>query len=88
MAKFESDFLSEFSEFALIAELRRLARALGKDTLSRRNINQYGMVSATAGRERCRAPAADGAPLLSAKAEELDCRPRGGNLFAASAGTQ
>jgi hypothetical protein len=52
MAKFESDFLSEFSEFALIAELRRLARALGKDTLSRRNINQYGMVSATAGRER------------------------------------
>jgi len=45
MAKFEVDFLPEFSEHALIEELQRLARTLGKDTLSRRDIDQHGKMS-------------------------------------------
>jgi len=45
MAKFEIDFLPEFSKHALIEELQRLARALRKDTLSRRDIDQHGKMS-------------------------------------------
>jgi len=45
MAKFDIDFLPEFSEQTLIEELQRLARALGKDTLSRRDIDQHGKMS-------------------------------------------
>jgi hypothetical protein len=45
MAKFDIDFLPEFSEQTLIKELQRLARALGKDTLSRRDIDQHGKMS-------------------------------------------
>jgi|CXWL01.1.fsa_nt_gi hypothetical protein len=45
MAKFDIDFLPEFSEPTLIEELQRLARSLGKDTLSRRDIDQHGKMS-------------------------------------------
>ncbi len=45
MAKLEVDFLPEFSKGALIEELQRLARALGKDALSRLDIDQRGKVS-------------------------------------------
>jgi hypothetical protein len=45
IAKFEIDFLPEFSEQTLIEELQRLARALGKDTLSRHDIDQHGKMS-------------------------------------------
>lgn len=47
MARFEVDFLPEFSEQALIEEMQRVARALGKDTLSRRDIDQHGKMSST-----------------------------------------
>jgi hypothetical protein len=45
MTKFDIDFLPEFSEQTLIEELQRLARALGKDTLSRRDVDQHGKMS-------------------------------------------
>lgn len=45
MAKFKIDFLDDFSEQALIEELQRLARDLGSDTLSRRDIDQHGKMS-------------------------------------------
>ncbi len=38
MAKFDIDFLPEFSKQTLIEELQRLAATLGKDTLSRRDV--------------------------------------------------
>jgi len=45
MARFEVDFLPEFSEEALIEEMQRLARHFGKDTLPRRDIDQFGKMS-------------------------------------------
>jgi hypothetical protein len=45
MAKFDIDFLPEFSEQTLIEELQRIARKLGKDTLSRDDIDRYGKMS-------------------------------------------
>lgn len=45
MAKFEIDFLSNFSEQTLIEELQRIARELGQDTLSRGDIDQSGRMS-------------------------------------------
>ncbi len=45
MAKFDIDFLPEYSEPTLTEELQRLARVLGKDTLSRRDIDQDGKMS-------------------------------------------
>lgn len=47
MAKFDIDFLSEFSEQTLITELQRVADLLGKDTLSRRDIDQHGKMSSS-----------------------------------------
>lgn len=43
--KFNIDFLDDFSERALTEELQRLARDLGTDTLSRRDIDQHGKMS-------------------------------------------
>ncbi|MEO7858919.1 MAG: hypothetical protein ABIU05_00515, partial [Nitrospirales bacterium] len=45
MAKFDIDFLPEFSKQTLIEELQRLAATLGKDTLSRRDVDQHGKMS-------------------------------------------
>lgn len=45
MAKFDIDFLDDFSEQALIEELRRLAHDLRQDTLSRRDIDTHGRMS-------------------------------------------
>ena len=45
MVKFKIDFLPEFSEQTLVEELQRLARILGKDTLSRKDIDQHGKMS-------------------------------------------
>jgi Homing endonuclease associated repeat/HNH endonuclease len=45
VAKFDIDFLPEFSQQTLIEELQRLAHELGKDTLSRRDIDQHGRMS-------------------------------------------
>jgi len=42
---FRVDFLPDFSEKTLIGELRRLACALGKDTLSRHDIDHHGRMS-------------------------------------------
>ena len=39
------DFLVEYSEATLIEEMLRIARQLGKDTLSRRDIDQHGKMS-------------------------------------------
>ncbi len=45
MPKFEIDFLSDFSEQALILELQRVARELGQNTLSRKDIDRHGKMS-------------------------------------------
>ena len=45
MAKFDIDFLSDFSKQTLIEELQRLAATLGKDTLSRRDVDKHGKMS-------------------------------------------
>lgn len=45
MPKFEIDFLPDFSKQSLINELQRIARDLGKDTLTRNEIDQYGKMS-------------------------------------------
>ncbi len=45
MAKFEIDFLPEFSKPTLIKELQRIARQLAQDTLSRGDIDQHGKMS-------------------------------------------
>ena len=45
MAKFDIDFLSDFSEPVLIEELQRIAHKLGQDTLSRSDIDQHGKMS-------------------------------------------
>lgn len=45
MAKFEIDFLPDFSEQTLIEELQRIARGLGQDTLSRDDIDRHGKMS-------------------------------------------
>ena len=45
MAKFDIDFLADFSEESLIAELQRVARALGQDTLSRKEIDREAKMS-------------------------------------------
>lgn len=45
MPKFEIDFLPDHSEQTLIEELQRIARALGKNTICKRDIAQHGRVS-------------------------------------------
>lgn len=45
MAKFDIDFLPEFSEPTLIEELQRIARQLAQDTLSRDDIDRHGKMS-------------------------------------------
>lgn len=45
MAKFDIDFLSEFSEPTLIKELQRIACQLAQDTLSRDDIDRHGKMS-------------------------------------------
>ena len=45
MVKFSIDFLTEFSEKTLIDELNRIAQQLGRDTLSRRDIDEHGRMS-------------------------------------------
>lgn len=45
MAKFSIDFLPEYSDQTLIAEMRQIAHTLGKDTLSRRDIDRHGKMS-------------------------------------------
>ena len=45
MAKFEIDFLTDFSEEALVTELQRIAGVLGQDTLSRQDIDHKGRMS-------------------------------------------
>lgn len=47
MAKFRVDFLTEYSEQSLIEEMRRIARQLGIDTLSRDDIDQHGKMSSS-----------------------------------------
>jgi 5-methylcytosine-specific restriction enzyme A len=47
MAKFDIDFLPEFSKQTLIEELQRIARKLAKDTLSRDDIDRHGKMSST-----------------------------------------
>jgi HNH endonuclease/Homing endonuclease associated repeat len=42
---FEIDFLTSYDQDSLILELRRIARALGKATLSRREIDAHGRIS-------------------------------------------
>lgn len=47
MARFTVDFLDDFSEAALVGELKRLAVSVGKETLSRRDIDQHGKMSSS-----------------------------------------
>lgn len=49
---FEIDFMPSYDEASIIAELRRIARELGKKRITGRDINQYGRVnSATVARK-------------------------------------
>ena len=45
MSHFEQDFLISYGDEDLISELKRLARALKRDGLSRRDIDEHGRVS-------------------------------------------
>ena len=45
MLRFEPDFLISYSDEEVLAELKRLALALNKDGLSRRDIDKHGRVS-------------------------------------------
>ena len=45
MAKFDIDFLPEFSEPTLIKELQRIACQLAQDTLSMDDIDRHGKMS-------------------------------------------
>jgi hypothetical protein len=42
---FEIDFVESYDREGIISELRRVAKALGKDTLSRRDIDSHGRLS-------------------------------------------
>jgi hypothetical protein len=45
MKRLEVDFVESFDKDSITHELRRIARVLGKSTLSRREINLYGRLS-------------------------------------------
>ena len=42
MAKFEIDFLGDYSDDAIAEELKRIAKKLGKATVSKNDIETYG----------------------------------------------
>lgn len=48
MARFEIDFLTEYDDASLLAELQRIAKAAGSDTVTKENIKQFGRVSHSA----------------------------------------
>ena len=43
--EYKTDRLSDLSDESLIAELQRVAKRLGKNTVTREDLNQYGKVS-------------------------------------------
>ena len=45
MVKFEIDFLSEYSNETIADELKRIAQSLGKDTVTKKDIESYGKIS-------------------------------------------
>ena len=48
MARFEIDFLTEYDDASLLAELQRIAKAAGSDTVTKEDINEFGRVSHSA----------------------------------------
>jgi hypothetical protein len=45
MAKFEIDFLADYSDDSIVDELKRIAKSLGKDSVSTDDIRTYGRLS-------------------------------------------
>lgn len=45
MADFKIDFLSEYSDESIAGELKRIAKSLGKDTVTKKDIEKYGKLS-------------------------------------------
>jgi len=45
MADFKIDFLGEYSDESIAEELRRIAKFLGKDTVTKQDIEKYGKLS-------------------------------------------
>ncbi len=45
MAKFEIDFLADYSDQSIVKELQRIAKSLGKDSVSTDDIETYGRLS-------------------------------------------
>lgn len=48
MARLEIDFLTEYDDAALIAELQRIAKAAGSDTVTKADIKRIGRISHSA----------------------------------------